>query len=112
MIAVSLVAAAALAAQPAQPPQPGAMMLAQAYDRCMATYAVRLTRTAATDDAIFAEAVAGCKAAKDQLVTSIAGEYTPAQAAELTATLEAQARPNFLTLLQRIRTDRLGRAGN
>jgi L-alanine-DL-glutamate epimerase-like enolase superfamily enzyme len=112
MMAISLIAAAALAAQAAQPAQPSAMVLAQAHDRCMTTYAVRLTRTSATDEAIYAEAIAGCKALKDQLSASIAREYSPAQAAELTGTLETQARPNFLTLLQRIRTDRLSRGGN
>lgn len=112
MIVVSLIAVAAFAAQSAQPAQPSAMTLAQAHDRCMTTYAVRLTKTAATDEAIYAEAVAGCKAVQDLLGAAIAKEYTPAQAAELTAMLEAQAKPNFLTLLQRIRTDRLSRAGN
>ena len=108
MIAIALVAAA-IAAQPAQP---STMMLAQAYDRCMATYAVRLTKTAATDEAIYTEAVAGCKALKDQLTAGIGREYAPAQVTELTAAMEAQAKPNFLALLQRIRTDRLSRPGN
>ena len=112
MIAVSLTAALALAAQSTQAAPPGAMLLAQAHDRCMTTYAVRLTRTAATDDAIYAEAVAGCKGLKDQLSAGIARDYAPTQAAELTAALESQARPNFLTLLQRIRADRISRAGN
>jgi hypothetical protein len=111
MIAVSMVVAAALA-QSVPSNQPSAMLLAQAHDRCMTTYAVRLTKTTAPDDAIYAEAVAGCKAVKDQLATGIAREYPAAQAAELTAMLEAQAKPNFLALVQRIRTDRLGRPGN
>jgi len=111
MIAVSLIAAA-LAAQSAEPAEPGAMVLAQAQDRCMATYAVRLTKTSATDEGIYAEAVSGCKDLNGQLIAAIAREYSPAQAAELTAAMEAQAKPNFLKLLQRIRADRLQRAGN
>lgn len=112
IIALSLIAAAALAGQSAPPAQPSAMALAQAHDRCMTTYAVRLTKTSAADEAIYAEAIAGCKTLKDRLSAGIAREYTPAQAAELTGTLETQAKPNFLALLRRIRTDRLNRAGN
>lgn len=76
----------------AQSEQANAMMLAQANDRCMTTYAFRMTGTDATDEAIFASATAGCKALKSQL--------------------EAQAKPNFLNLLQKIRADRARRAGN
>ena len=110
MTGFSFIAAVALAAQSGQPAQPGAMVLAQAHDRCMTTYAVRLTKTPATDEAIYAEATAGCQALKDKMSASIAREFTPSRAAELTTLLESQAKPNFLTLLQRIRADRLGRA--
>lgn len=112
MFTFLLIAAAAVASQPAQAPEPSAAVLAQALDRCMTTHAVRLTRTSATDDAIYTEAAAGCKALNEQLGARIAQEYTPAQAAELTTMLEAQAKPNFLSLLQRIRADRRFRAGN
>ncbi|MFC7536148.1 hypothetical protein ACFQPG_02050 [Sphingomonas sp. GCM10030256] len=105
---------AVVAAQPisAQTAQPSAMMLAQAHDRCMTTYAVRLTNTAATDQSIFADATAGCKELKDQLGAAIARDYTPAQATELNAMLEAQAKPNFDKLLQRIRADRAAKPAN
>jgi hypothetical protein len=85
------------------------MMLAQAQDRCMTTYAVRLTRTSATDEAIYADARSGCGTLASQLHAAIAKEYPADQAAELLATLDAQARPNFMALLQRIRADRAAR---
>lgn len=88
------------------------MMLAQANDRCMTTYAVRLTRTDATDEAIFASAVEGCAELKSQLYAALDKEYPAAQASELKGQLDAAARPNFLNLLQKIRNDRAQRAGN
>lgn len=114
MMTFSVMAALATAGQPlaAEPAQPKAQLLAQAHDRCMTTYAVRLTYTAATDEAIYSEAVSGCSAVKNELGAAISREYPADRAAELTALLEAQAKPNFLTLLQRIRTDRLGRVRN
>lgn len=106
-------ASLALAGQPAVARVgPSAAMLAQAQDRCMTTFAVRLSRTTATDEAIFAKADAGCTSLKQQLGAAIAREYSADQAAALTATLDAQAKPNFLALVQRIRTDRRDRAGN
>lgn len=96
----------------AQSGQANAMMLAQANDRCMTTYAVRMTGTDATDEAIFASATEGCKALKSQLYSAIDAEYPAAQAGELKGQLEAQAKPNFLNLLQKIRADRARRAGN
>lgn len=98
--------------QPSEPTPPSAMLLAQAHDRCMATHAVRLTRTAATDEEIYAEALEGCKALHEQLGAAVEREYLPEQAAQLTTSLQAQAKPNFLALLQRIRADRAKRAGN
>ena len=109
-----LMLGAVLSAEPAfaQTAQPNAMMLAQANDRCMATYAVRMTKTDATDETIFADATAECKAIDDQLSVAIAKEYSAEQAKELTAMLSAQAKPNFMTMLQKMRTDRLNRTGN
>ena len=104
----------ALASQPAvaQSAQPNAMMLAQANDRCMTTYAVRMTKTEATDEAIFASAVEGCKDLKGQLYAALDKEYAAAQASELKAQLDTQAKPNFLNLLKKIRTDRAQRVGH
>jgi hypothetical protein len=103
--------AAATMFQPAEVAQPNAMMLAQAHDRCMVGYAVRLTKTSASDEAIYTEAVTGCKGLHEQLGAAVAREYAPEQAAHLTTSLEAQAKPNFLSLVQRIRTDRLSKPG-
>ena len=88
------------------------MLLAQANDRCMTTYAVRMTKTDATDDTIFASAVEGCKELQSQLYAAIDGEYPAPQATELKGQLDARAKPDFLALLQKIRTDRAQRAGN
>lgn len=96
----------------AQPAPANAMMLAQANDRCMTTYAVRMTKTDAADDAIFAAATEGCKKLKTQLFSAIDKEYPVDQASGLKSQLDAAAKPNFMTLLQKIRTDRLQRGGN
>lgn len=95
----------------AQPSQANAMMLAQANDRCMTTYAVRMTKTDAADDAIFAAATEGCKDLKSQLFSAIDKEYPADQASSLKSQLDAAEKPNFIKLLQKIRTDRLSAAG-
>jgi len=113
MPAPSILAVLALAAaQPPASPQPDAATLAQAVDRCMATYAVRLTRTEATEEAIFAAASQGCRALTEQLNTAIARDYPAEQAREAIATIAASARPNFMQMLQRIRADRQRREGH
>ena len=115
MLAHSFVALLAISAtQPgaSAQAQPDAAMLAQAVDRCMTTYAVRLTRTEATDEAIFTEATQGCGPLSGQLNAAIAREYGADQSRELLATIAASARPNFMQLLQRIRADRQNRANN
>lgn len=103
-----------LVAQPAAAAQaePRVPVLAQALDRCMATYAVRLTRTDSADEEIFSAASDGCRSLTEQLSTAIAIEYPADQAQQLVAMLEANARPNFLAMLQRIRADRQNRAAN
>ena len=109
MLVLGIVAAQRVAAQAAPP---NAMVLAQAQDRCMTTYAVRMTKTDATDEEIYSGATEGCKDLQGQLHAAIAKEYSADQAKELIATLEAQAKPNFLQLLQKIRADRQIRAAN
>ena len=96
----------------AQPVQANAMMLAQANDRCMTTYAVRMTKTDVADDAIFAAATEGCKELKAQLFSAIDKEYPADQANGLKSQLDAAEKPNFMKLLQKIRTDRQQRGGN
>ena len=88
------------------------MMLAQANDRCMTTYAVRMTKTDVADDAIFAAAIEGCKELKAQLFGAIDKEYPADQANGLKSQLDAAEKPNFMKLLQKIRTDRQQRGGN
>lgn len=107
LVGISLMQAAA----PADV-QPDVATLAQAVDRCMATHAVRLTRTDAADEAIFAQATEGCAPLKDQLLAAITRGYSADQAQQLQAAIEANARPNFMRLLQRIRSDRQNRAAN
>ena len=90
--------------------RPNAQVLAQAYDRCMATYAVRLTRTDAADAAIFAQARDSCRPLGEQMRAALNAELPPAQAAELLTALDARAEPDFMAMLARIRSDRARRA--
>ncbi|HEY0043113.1 MAG TPA: hypothetical protein VGB62_01065 [Allosphingosinicella sp.] len=102
----------ALGVQPvaAQGREASAELLAGALDRCMVTYAVRLTKTEASDETIYAEADKGCRAVRDRLIAKIGQDYPADMAAEAAKAIEAQARPNFISLLARIRSDRAGRA--
>jgi hypothetical protein len=95
----------------AQQGQPNVQIVAQAVDRCMATYAVRLTKTAAEDEDIFAQASQGCLSLRGQLTAAINAQLPASQAGEILRTLEAQEKPNFMALLARIRSDRSQRAG-
>ena len=107
--------ASLVAAQPAPasspPSHPDFGIVAQAYDRCMATYAVRLTRTAATDAQIFTEATRSCLPLKARLRAAIIAQLPPAEAAELLGAVDAPAEPGFMALLARIRSDRARREG-
>lgn len=98
----ALLLAAPVAAQPA----PSVPMLAQAHDRCMATHAVRLIRTDATDEAIYAEAQKGCAAIDTELKAAVRAQVPAAQADALIGQFDATGKPNFMALLQRIRADR------
>lgn len=93
----------------AQESRPNAMILAQALDRCMATQAVRLTRTAATDAEILAQARDACLTLNDQFRAAINAQLPVADAAELLRSIDQQAEPNFMALLSRIRSDRAQR---
>ena len=95
----------------AQDPQPNAMVLAQALDRCMATQAVRLTRTAAADAEIYAQARQTCLALNDQFRAAVSAQLPSADAAEMLRSIDQQAEPNFLAMLSRIRGDRARREG-
>ena len=93
----------------AQEPQQDFRIIAQAYDRCMATYAVRLTRTAASDAEIFSQASQGCLALKEHLRAAINAQLPPADAGELLRAIQTQGEPSFLAMLARIRSDRARR---
>jgi len=95
----------------AQSPQPVVPTLAQALDRCMASYAVRLTRTDATDETIFATAVEGCKPIETELRIAVRRDVDVAQADAAFKQWDEQAKPNFMSLLNRIRADRAEQIG-
>ena len=87
--------------------QPNAQIIAQAFDRCMATYAVKLTKTAASDDSIYSQAKEGCQTLENRLTTAIREQTAPAQADELLRIMAAeQAEPTFKLMLSKIRSDR------
>ena len=96
----------------AQQTDPDFRIIAQAYDRCMATFAVRLTRTSATDDAIFSQASQACLPLKDRLRAAINTQLPRAEAGEILLAIEAQGEPNFRRMLDRIRSDRARRDGH
>ncbi len=110
LVAVGILSMVAQVAS-AQSPQPDVPTLAQALDRCMATYAVRLTKTDAADEAIFASAVEGCKQIETALRTAVRRDADAAQADAAFKQWDEQAKPNFMSLLNRIRADRAARAG-
>ena len=105
--------AAIFANQPAHAQQsaPSAMVVAQAADRCMTTYAVRLTKTSSTDDEIYKQASEGCASINQRVRQVFTEQFPAAQAAQALRQMDAQARPNFFSMLTRIRSDRARRAG-
>lgn len=98
-------------AQPsvAQTPRPSVMVLAQAHDRCMTIVAVRESKVNADDEVIYEHAKAACEESKGGLFEAIRAERPSEQAEGLIDELEAQAKPNFLNMLRRIRADRQSR---
>jgi hypothetical protein len=113
-IASSAAVLASLVGMQQAPPQQGPanpQIVAQAYDRCMATHAVRLTRTSATDENIYTQASQSCLPLNDQLTAAIKAQLPPAQADEILRTLAANGKPNFLSMLARIRSDRARKSG-
>ncbi|WP_203310371.1 hypothetical protein [Sphingomonas beigongshangi] len=104
----------ALAAQSAAAPEPQAnpQVIAQALDRCMATYAVRMTKTDASDETIFAEATRGCVQLNEQFKAAINAQVPAPQASAFIKQMDATAKPNFMVMLAKIRRDRAARAAN
>lgn len=86
--------------------QPDIPTLASALDRCMATYAVRMSGGDATDDAIYAAASNGCQSIETELLTLVRSTMPAERAEPALQQWAAQKRPNFMAVLQRIRADR------
>lgn len=110
LVAVAVLAGMAVAPAPAQRGQPDAQIVAQAHDRCMVTHAVRLTRTAASDDDIYTQAVQSCLPLQEQLRAAVSAQLLGPLAGEILRAIDAQSRPNFFALIARIRNDRARRA--
>lgn len=96
----------------AETPRQSAMILAQAHDRCMTTYAVRESKTDASDENIFLLATEGCQNLEEELHAAIRNEYPADQADQLIPMLKNQAQPNFYKMLGKIRADRQRRTEN
>ena len=94
------------------PAQQNPQIIAQALDRCMATYAVRLTNTKAPDETIFAEATRGCLALNERLKSAINTQVPAAQASSFIKQMDASAKPDFMGMLAQIRRDRASKPAN
>jgi hypothetical protein len=92
-----------------QAPEPNAMLLSQAYDRCMTTFAVRLTRTDASDEAIYSAATEGCGELQLAMFAAMRREIPQPDVETIISQITDSAEPNFMALLNRIRTDRAAR---
>jgi hypothetical protein len=75
----------------------------------MATQAVRLSRTSARDEDIYAEARQSCSALEARLAAALRTKLSATQTAEMIRSMDAQAKPNFMFMLARIRSDRARR---
>ena len=95
-----------------QQPEPTLMMVAQAQDRCMTTYAVRLSKETADDEAIYERAEAGCSELDTKLDAAIQRDVPAAKQAEIRAMLANSKKPNFMAMIAKIRSDRASRAAN
>ena len=109
-IAMTLLGLAAQSAS-AQPAQPDISTLAQALERCLATYAVRLTKTDMADEAIYSAATDGCKQIEAGLTAAVRRDAPGPQGEAALAQWTDRAKPNFMALLQRIRSDRAASGG-
>jgi hypothetical protein len=90
----------------AQQPHAPVQIIAQAYDRCMATSGVRLTKTAATDEDIYTQAIQSCLSLKRELAAAVDAQMPPKEAAGLLQAVDAQSKPAFLAMVAHIRRDR------
>lgn len=106
MIALGMSLALFSGSVTAQPAQQNVGLLGQALDRCMTTVADRESRAESDDEIIFEFAVATCGELKDPLFAAIRAQFPSEQAEEAISMIDAQAKPNFLNMLLRIRSDR------
>jgi hypothetical protein len=95
-----------------QQAKPSMMSIAQAQDRCMTTFAVRLSRETTDDEAIFERALNGCSELDAQLDEAISREVPAEKQQELRAMLAESRKPNFMAMLAKIRSDRAAREAN
>lgn len=107
VIAVFLVASPTVA----RTPEPSLMLLAEAHDRCLVTYAVRLAGSGEEDEQIYAAASQGCSEIKARRDGAVRTELPPEHVDDLLRELEAAEKPNFMRVLKQIRADRAARAG-
>ena len=105
-VAIAVLAGTLVQPSVAQPTQPSLATLAEALDICLASYAVQLTYSSASDDAIYAAAKDGCKKIETELIATVRRDVPPAQADAALRQWAAVAKPNFMTVIQRIRADR------
>lgn len=91
--------------------RPDVEIVAHAYDRCMVMYAVRLSKTATKDDEIYARATELCLPLKSKVTAALTAQQ-PEQATETLKAIDAQAKPNFMTMLAKIRSNRAKRSGD
>ena len=95
-----------------QQAEPSLMLVAQAQDRCMTTFAVRLSRETTDDEAIYEQAIEGCSQLDAQLDAAILREVPAEKQAELKTMLAESRKPNFMAMLAKIRSDRAAREAN
>lgn len=93
----------------AQDTQASAMVLAQAHDRCMRAVAVLESHSETDDGLIYEYAVEACRELDERFHAALRTEYPADQANEIVSMLKAQAKPNFLSMLGRIRANRAAR---
>ncbi|MFK4004670.1 hypothetical protein [Qipengyuania sp. NPDC077563] len=76
----------------------------------MTRYAVRLSRETQDDDVIYATAKGNCSELDAELVAALDRELPPETADKIKMQMAEQAKPNFMSLLGKIRADRASKA--
>jgi len=86
------------------------MITANAYDRCVTTYAVKLLESGLSDDDLYVVASTMCRDLNDLMKQRIIASLPAAQANEMLARLGADPKGDYLKKLQAIRQGRSRRA--